>query len=93
MNKYLPVWTISPNQGGSSIWVTGPTTLDARVLAQRCLQKGVLIEPGNIHYISDDRPYNRFRLGYTSINENNIEEGIKIISQVAESITSKLNKT
>jgi len=93
MNKYLPAWTISPNQGGSSIWVTGPTTLDARVLAQRCLQKGVLIEPGNIHYISDDRPYNRFRLGYTSINENNIEEGIKIISQVAESITSKLNKT
>ena len=86
MSIYLPEWRVSPNQGGSSIWVTGPTTLDARVLAQKCLQRGVLLEPGNIHYVSGNRPYNRFRLGYTSINENSIEEGIKIISQVAKGI-------
>jgi len=79
----LPGWRVAPNQGGSSVWVYGPKDLDARELAKLCLEEGVLIEPGNVHYVAKGRPYNNFRLGYTTINVNHIEDGVKIISKLA----------
>lgn len=84
VEQYLPGWTMAHNQGGSSVWITGPDRLDARILAEACLEKGVLIEPGGIHYGSDDRPLNNFRLGYTSILPEAIDSGIKLIAEIAE---------
>jgi len=83
---YLPDWHIAPNQGGSSVWVSGPSSLDARELAKLCLTKGVLIEPGNVHYMSKERPYNKFRLGYTSIDVGRIDQGVKIIAELAHQL-------
>jgi len=83
---YLPDWHVAPNQGGSSVWVSGPSSLDARELAKLCLTKGVLIEPGNVHYMSKERPYNNFRLGYTSIDVGRIDQGIKIIAELARQL-------
>jgi len=83
MEKYLPGWQVANNQGGSSIWVTGPKRLDARKLAQACRERDVLIEPGSVHYTSDKRPLNCFRLGYTSIPYDRIEPGIKLIAECA----------
>ena len=73
----LPDWKVAKNNGGSSFWVSGPEALDARELAKACQEVEVLIEPGNIHFMSPWRPYNQFRLGYTSIAAKNIEEGVQ----------------
>jgi len=81
MAKYLPQFDIAANQGGSSIWVCGPTGLDTRELAAACLEKDVIIEPGHVHYAWSDRPQNRFRMGYTSIRLENIEAGVKNIAE------------
>ena len=86
IEKYLPNWSVAPNQGGSSFWVTGPKNLDARVLAKECIKDDILIEPGNIHYVSKNRPYNCFRLGYTSIPLENIEPGIKRLAEIAHGL-------
>lgn len=86
LKKYLTGWNMSLNHGGSSIWVSGPERLDARKLAEACQEQGVLIEPGSVHYISNDRPLNNFRLGYTSIPLERIDAGVKLISEIAKSI-------
>ena len=84
--QYLPDWTVAENSGGSSVWITGPAHLDVRVLAATCQTMGVLIEPGNIHFMSDNRPYNQFRLGFTSIPADHIEQGVKLIAKVASEL-------
>ena len=83
---HLPGWSVAENNGGSSFWISGPSELDARELAQKCQKARVLIEPGNIHFMSEDRPFNQFRLGYTSIAEKNIAEGVQLIADAARSI-------
>ncbi len=87
--QYLPNWKIAPNQGGSSVWVYGPPELDARVLSQICREVGVLIEPGSQFYMSEGRPFNGFRLGYTSIPIDRIEQGVALIAQQAEALLTK----
>ena len=87
IEQYLPGWKMGLNYGGSSIWVSGPKGLDARKLAEACQNQGVLIEPGSVHYISEDRPFNNFRLGYTSIPLERIEAGVQIIAEIAETLT------
>lgn len=84
--QYLPGWKVAENRGGTSLWIAGPKALDVRELAKACMSAGVLIEPGNIHFMSDSRPYNQFRLGYTSISVNDIEDGVKLIAKSAHGL-------
>lgn len=72
--------TPQPVNGGSSVWFEGPPTLDARALAERLRGEGVLIEPGDVHYMDDRPPLNRFRLGYSSIPRSRIREGVRRIA-------------
>jgi len=88
LKKYFPGWKIAPNQGGSSVWVSGPPELDARELVKACHDVGVLIEPGSRFYMSDERPFNSFRLGYTSIPETRIEAGVALIAEQAALLLS-----
>jgi GntR family transcriptional regulator / MocR family aminotransferase len=72
----------APVNGGSSVWFEGPEWLDARVLADAARQDGILIEPGDVHYMDEHPPLNRFRLGYTSIPRSRIREGVRRLTQV-----------
>jgi GntR family transcriptional regulator/MocR family aminotransferase len=72
----LPV-THAPVNGGSSIWFEGEPDLDARELAERARGEGILIEPGDVHYMDERPPLNCFRLGYSSIPRSRIHEGIR----------------
>ena len=89
---YLPDWVIAPNQGGSSIWINGPDDLDARALAKICQKHGVLIEPGSKFYMSDDRPFNGFRLGYTAIAQSHIPQGVALIARLASQLLGRALK-
>ena len=89
---YLPDWVIAPNQGGSSIWINGPDDLDARALAKICQKHGVLIEPGSKFYMSNDRPFNGFRLGYTAIAQSHIPQGVALIARLASQLLGRALK-
>jgi GntR family transcriptional regulator/MocR family aminotransferase len=75
----LPV-VHQPVNGGSSVWFEGPEWLDARLLAERLREDRVLIEPGDVHYMDERPPLNRFRLGFSSIPRSRIREGISRLS-------------
>ncbi|MEO5321945.1 PLP-dependent aminotransferase family protein [Mesorhizobium sp. CC13] len=62
--------------GGTSFWVEGPEGLDADRLMNELRQDGVLIESGSPFFPDGDGPCRFFRMGYSSIPRNNIDEGV-----------------
>jgi GntR family transcriptional regulator/MocR family aminotransferase len=72
--------------GGTSFWVHGPEWLDARVLAQRAMAEGVLIEPGDVFFRSESAPLNYFRLSYSAISTDCIAEGFKRLANALNSL-------
>ncbi len=82
--KYLPDSAKAPSFGGTAFWVTGPEGLDARALMQVALERGVVIEPGDVFFAEKDPPKNCFRLGFSSIAADKIEPGVQIIAELIE---------
>ena len=82
LDQYLPKSSQAPTYGGSSFWVKGNRELDTRLLYKRAAEEGILIEPGDIHFLSDDPPLNYFRLGYSSIINDRIKPGIKRLAEI-----------
>ncbi len=81
-NSYFSSSLLNYSFGGASCWVNGPENLDARKLQCRAEKEGVLIEPGDLYYLSDNSPLNFFRLGFSSIENRKIKPGIKILSKI-----------
>ena len=79
--QYLPDSTNIPEFGGTAFWVRGPAACNARPLAQACALQSILIEPGDVHFGQDQPPMNYFRLGFSSITEDRINDGISLISK------------
>ncbi|MGO4576919.1 PLP-dependent aminotransferase family protein [Cupriavidus sp. 2TAF22] len=79
--RHLPQARAHNSPGASSFWVEGPPGLDARKLAATALAHGVIIEPGDV-FFSTDAPSPHFRMGYTAIADERIEEGVKLLGQL-----------
>ncbi len=66
--------------GGSSLWMSAPPHVDTTLLAQKLQGQSVHIEPGLPFFSGPDQPQNFYRLGYSSIQEDRIEPGVKLIA-------------
>jgi len=88
LEKHLPGCSEAPSFGGTSFWVKGPKGTDCEKLGIAALEQGVVIEPGRIYFGGRPRPTNYFRLGFSSISENLIEEGIEQLAEVMEEMQS-----
>lgn len=82
LGEHLPSASRAPTFGGTAYWVRGPEGLDAEVLAREAAKEGVMIEPGRVLFAAEDGPRNYFRLGFSSIAEEKIEPGIRILANV-----------
>lgn len=76
MDRYLPAFTYSTSHGGSALWVETPAGIDTRQLASDAIRHDVVIEPGDVFFADDDPPANCLRMGYSSIPEERIEDGV-----------------
>ena len=74
--RHLPSFSWDGDQGRSSVWLEGPEGLDARVLAARARDRGVLIEPGDVFFAGNAPPTHFIRLGFASIPTARIEPGL-----------------
>jgi len=86
LERHFPGWAEAPGFGGTSYWVKGPDWLDCNVLANRALEEGVIIEPGDIHFADPQKHRNYFRLGFSSIAEERIEPGIERLAQIVATL-------
>lgn len=84
--RHLPESARMPTFGGTSYWVKGPAGLDVRALVERAAKQGILIEPGDVFFLSDDPPQNCFRLGFSSIPVDRIEPGIQALAEIVHDL-------
>ena len=84
LNTHLPNAATVPIYGGSTFWVEGPATLNADKLTKAALEIGIVMEPGSIHFADENGPKNFFRLGFSSIAVEQIEPGIKLLSELID---------
>jgi GntR family transcriptional regulator/MocR family aminotransferase len=75
--RLLPACRWQRGTGASSVWVTGPEGLDARLLAEAARGHGVLIEPGETFFHQPGQGRHSFRLGFSSIGTERIEAGLR----------------
>lgn len=62
--------------GGSSLWVAAPEGIDSAALNAVFGSQGVLVEPGHPFFADPPAPCRFFRMGYSSIDEGRIAEGV-----------------
>ncbi|WP_170335673.1 PLP-dependent aminotransferase family protein [Ruegeria arenilitoris] len=72
--------------GGSSLWMSAPEHVDTTRLATSLQGQSVHIEPGAPFFSGPDRPQNFYRLGYSSIRQDRIAPGIKLIADAIRAI-------
>jgi len=82
LEQHFPGNSTRPTFGGSSFWVKGPKSLDAGRLAATAAAEGsLLFEPGEIFFHGPARPKNFFRLGFSSIPEERIPDGVEELAR------------
>lgn len=88
LNRHLPDAARIPTFGGTSFWVAGPPSLNCLELQRRAAERGILIEPGHIHFMADDPPLNYFRLGFGSVPAERIGEGIRKLAELVHGLAA-----
>ena len=84
--RCIPESARMPTFGGTSYWVEGPAGLDVRVLVERAAEQGILIETGDVFFLSEDPPRNFFRLGFSSIPVDRIEPGVESLAEIVHDL-------
>ena len=83
MDKYFPdcVSYTRPN-GGIFLWCTLPEGVDSYELFKECIDNNVAFVPGSTCMVDIEKPSNCFRLNYSTMPDDKIEEGIRIIGEI-----------
>ncbi len=67
--------------GASSMWLRFPPGTDTRLLAERAVRRGVLIEPGDVFFAeAPDLSRRHARLGFASIGAAHIASGVAALA-------------
>ncbi|MGM9937684.1 MAG: PLP-dependent aminotransferase family protein [Candidatus Ornithomonoglobus sp.] len=78
-------WTVP--EGGIFLWCTCPGLEgDISRVVDACLEKKVAIVPGSNFAIDQSLPSNQFRLNYSSVSPEKIEEGVRRLGAVLTEI-------
>lgn len=83
LDKYLPQCQHNANRA-SAFWLEAPSQLNSQKLAWRAAHAGVLIEPGQGHFLGADAPQHCFRLGFHAIRPEAIRPGIIKLADALE---------
>lgn len=83
MDKYFPKSvTYTRPEGGLFIWCTMPAGTDANAVLAACLEEKVAFVTGSSFAVDADAPTHNFRLNYSTMPKEKIEQGIKTIGGV-----------
>lgn len=83
MDKYFPEKvTYTRPDGGIFLWCTVPEDIDTQAIFKACLDRNVAFVPGSTCMVDIEAPSNCFRLNYSTMPDDKIEEGIKAIGEV-----------
>lgn len=73
-------------EGGMFLWITFPEGTDLEKVTNMALERGIGIVPGSAFAANQKKPGTSFRLNYTFVSEEKIEQGIKILGEISHEI-------
>ena len=82
IDAHMPEARYVPVTGGASCWVEGEPWLDATRLAEDAQAHGVLIEPGNVFFMTPLERQQFFRMGFSAIKPEKIDAGVQALARV-----------
>jgi GntR family transcriptional regulator/MocR family aminotransferase len=82
LSRHMNLCRFRRTSGGTAFWIEGPPQLDGRVLEKAAAAVGVIIEPGDVHFLLEEGPRNFFRLGFSSIPVERVDPGIRLLAEV-----------
>ena len=83
IEKYFPegVFFTRP-KGGLFIWCDLGRGIDTLALSKAAIEKKVVYVPGNTFMVDMDKPTSTLRLNYSTMSDERIEEGVKLLGEV-----------
>ncbi|ACS83844.1 MocR-like pyridoxine biosynthesis transcription factor PdxR [Musicola paradisiaca] len=82
LDRWLPECRrMTGSEHANAFWLQAPEGCNTRQLAWRAAHNGVLIEPGQAHFLDAAAPENYFRLGFHAILPDQIEAGITRLAE------------
>ncbi|MBX2879068.1 MAG: aminotransferase class I/II-fold pyridoxal phosphate-dependent enzyme, partial [Granulosicoccus sp.] len=85
--KMEPVFsTVAPGFGGSSFWVKLPENVRALELEKLAASNGIVISAGDYYFADQHKQTNFCRLGFSSIAEDRIANGIAKLSTLTQTL-------
>ncbi len=81
IERLLPDCRALPTTGGSAVWLELPAGVDGRALAEAALTRGVLVEPGDAHFMTPRVPCGYVRLGFAAIAHDRIVPGLCLLAE------------
>ncbi|MFL9651848.1 MocR-like pyridoxine biosynthesis transcription factor PdxR [Exiguobacterium chiriqhucha] len=84
LSKYAPeeVYWFVP-KGGLNLWITFPDWFDTEYLMLEAKKQHITFLPGSACYPSEQENHH-FRISYSYVNEQQLEQGIKIICDILQ---------
>lgn len=82
----LPDCRPTATTGGSSVWLRLPPGIDCWTLQRAAARRGVLIEPGDIHFLGPEPPRDYVRLGFAAIGLDAIAPGLAELQAAVEEV-------
>ena len=70
------------------MWVQCPVEIEVKNLVTEAAKRGILIEPDSHYYNTSQHPRSYFRLGVTSMPEENIREGINQLTRLIRELSA-----
>ncbi len=83
MDKYFPEGvSYTRPEGGIFLWCTMPEGVDCQEVFKAALERNVAFVPGSTCMVDLEAKNNCFRLNYSTMPDDKIEEGIKILGEI-----------
>ena len=90
IDKYFPAGVTHTNpNGGLFIWCDLNGDYDMNEIAKICTARKVACVPGSTFMTDLDKPCSAFRLNYSTVTDEKIEQGIKILGEVLSEIVGE----
>jgi len=87
MDQYFPEYcTYTRPEGGLFIWCTLPEEIDTVELSKKAVERKVAFVPGSTCMVDQNKICSSFRLNYSTMTEDKIEQGIKILGEVLKEV-------
>ncbi|MFB9136657.1 aminotransferase-like domain-containing protein [Vibrio olivae] len=87
IEQYLPYTVDYETIGGRSFWLRLPDHLDCSTLTSQAEKLGILVEPGDAYFSSQNPQSSRYiRLSYSAIDLEDIASGIQKLAKLIQSL-------